>query len=104
MSQSAFLIFKQACLHRDTAFILNEDSGETFLQSELETSFARDNGWIDVFNALGINGTESLDKISFQTQLDSLLSNGYIENAIRSRLQIGVTGKTLADSLSDPEQ
>jgi len=104
MSQSAFLLFKQAGLQRDIAYILNEDGSETFQQSELETAFARDNGWIDVFNALGITGAESLDKISIQAQLDSLLSIGYLESANRSRLQIGAAGAALADSLSDPEQ
>ncbi|EKD89188.1 MAG: hypothetical protein ACD_34C00161G0003 [uncultured bacterium] len=104
ISQSAFLLFKQACLQRDIAYILNEDGSETFQQSELETAFARDNGWIDVFSALGITGAESLDKITIQAQLDSLLSIGYLESANRSRLQIGAAGAALADSLSDPEQ
>jgi hypothetical protein len=104
ISQSAFLLFKQACLQRDTAFILNGDGSETFLQSELKTSFARDNGWIDVFNALGITGAEALEKISIPTQLESLLSIRYLESTNPTRLQIGAAGAALADSLSDPEQ
>ena len=104
ISQSAFLLFKQACQQRDIAFIMNEDGSETFLQSELETSFARDNGWIDVFNALGITGAESLDNISVQAQLEHLLSIGYLERANSSQLQIGAKGAVLARSLSDPKQ
>jgi hypothetical protein len=104
LSQSSFLLFKQACLQRDIAFILNEDGSETFQQSELVTAFARDNGWIDVFNALGIAGAESVDQISIPAQLDTLLSIGYLERANLSRLQIGAAGAALANSLSDPEQ
>jgi hypothetical protein len=97
-------LFKQACLQRDISFILKADGSETFSQADLERSFARDNGWIDVFHALGINGVEPLDKISIPAQLESLLSIRYLEKADPSQLQVGAAGTALAKSLSDPEQ
>ena len=104
MPQGAFLLFKQACLQRDISFILKADGSETFLQADLERSFVRDNGWLDVFHALGINGVKPVDKISIPAQLESLLTIGYLEKADPSQLQIGVAGTALAKSLSDPEQ
>jgi hypothetical protein len=104
MPQGAFLLFKQACLQRDISFILKADGSETFLQADLERSFVRDNGWLDVFHALGINGVKPVDKISIPAQLESLLSIRYLEKADPSQLQVGAAGAALAESLSDPEQ
>ena len=104
MPQSAFLLFKQASLQRDISFILREDGSETFRQDDLERTFARDNGWIDVFHALGIKGVKQINNISIPAQLESLLTIGYLERANPSQLQIGVAGTSLAESLSDPEQ
>ena len=104
LPQSAFLLFKQACLQKDISFIMKADGSETFSEADLEGSFARDNGWIDVFHTLGINGVELLDNISIPTQLESLLTIGYLERTNPSQLQIGVAGAALAESLSDPEQ
>jgi hypothetical protein len=70
----------------------------------LEGSFGQDNGWIDVFHALGIVGVEPVDNISIPAQLEFLLTIGYLERANPSQLQISVAGAALAGSLSDPEQ
>lgn len=104
MSQGAFLLFKQACLQRDLSFVLNANGSETFFTKDLEESFGRDNGWIDVFHALGINGVSQLANISVPVQLQYLLSIGYLEKKNPSNLQIGSGGAALAETLSDPDQ
>jgi hypothetical protein len=104
LPQSAFLLFKQACLQKDISYIMKADGSETFSQTDLEGSFGQDNGWIDVFHALGIVGVEPVDNISIPAQLEFLLTIGYLERANPSQLQISVAGAALAGSLSDPEQ
>jgi hypothetical protein len=104
MPLGAFLLFKQACLERDIAFVLNANGSETFLNTNLEQSFARDSGWIDVFQALGVKGVSKFEEISFPAQLGYLLSLGYLERKNSSYLQIGSAGTKLAESLSDPDR
>ena len=77
--------------------MLNGNDNATFLQTDLEEAFRRDNGWMDVFHALGINGAEPLDKISVPVQLEFLLSTGYLDRKDPSLLQIGAAGAALAE-------
>jgi hypothetical protein len=104
MTQGAFLLFKQACLERDLAFVLQGNDNQTFSISNLEQSFARDNAWIDVFHALKVEGVQPFDPNSFPVDLEFLVSAGYLEKVDPFLLQIGAAGIGLAESLSDPDQ
>jgi len=104
MALGAFLMFRQACLQRDIAYLLNKDSSETFTRSELEEAFERDNGWVDVYHALGISGADRLADISAAEQIEQLIQKGLIEEAGSDHLQIGEAGKAMAQTLSNPNQ
>jgi hypothetical protein len=102
MSFNTFLVFKESCLQRNTNFVLNSDNSEDFSISELTHSFARDNQWLDVFNAMGINSADALKDVSVQNQIDQLISLDYLEMSDSGRLKIGESGMQLAEVLSDP--
>jgi hypothetical protein len=104
LSQKQFLLFKQACLLKDFAFLLKKDGSETFALIDLEKSILHDNDWLGFYHTLGIIGTDPIDQISITNELKHLLSINYIEKVDSTLLKIGTEGNALAKILSDPDQ
>lgn len=104
MPLNAFLVFKQSCQQQSISYILNVDHNESFSLSDLENSFQLDNGWLDVYNALGMKGFIPLQDISILDQLETLVQMDWVEKISPQNFRVSSTGSALAEAFSDPHQ
>lgn len=101
MPLNAFLVFKQSCQQQNIAYVLNADQDGSFSLTELSDSFQQENGWLDVYHALGLKGFEPLQEVSIPEQLDHLVKSGMIDQIGPKRFRIGPAGSALAEAFSD---
>jgi len=105
MPPGAFLLFKQACELADLTAAETNFESTGFAKSKLLEQPQLADGWMDVFNAAGLGGVSGPDQTSLEDDYRLLVSEGFlVESAAPTgTIEIGIAGKALADSFSDPD-
>lgn len=99
----AYLLFKQACLASDLAFVESHFKSRRFEKNMLVELFKEGEDWVDIFNAEGLQGVMSIEQMPVEVYLNQLLSMGYLQGDMDENLEIGAVGKALKEVLSDPD-
>jgi len=99
----AYLLFKQACLASDLAFVESRFKSARFEKSALVELFKEGEDWVDIFNAEGLQGVLYMEQMPVEVYLNQLISLDYLQGDTDGTLEIGAAGKALKESLSDPD-
>jgi hypothetical protein len=99
----AFLLFKQACELADLTAAETNFESEKFAKSKLLEQPKLLDGWVDHFNAAGLGSVPALDQMPLEDDYKLLVSEGFIQESAADTIGIGVVGKALAASFSDPD-
>ena len=99
----AYLLFKQACLASDLAFVESSFKSARFEKSALVELFQEGQDWVDIFNAEGLQGVLSIEQMPVEVYLNQLISLGYLQGETDGTLEIGTEGQALKEVLADPE-
>jgi hypothetical protein len=102
LTLSSFLLFRQACLLKDMAFVLRDQHDPSFLRAELVDSFMRNHGWLDVYHALGLESAPNLNDVSLADDIGFLIDQHYLTAEPDLSLSIGIAGEPLYKTLADP--
>jgi hypothetical protein len=99
----AFLLFKRACELTDLTAAETNFESEKFARSKLLEQSKLLDGWVDIFNAGGLDGVPALVQMPLEDDYKLLVSDGFLRESAADTIEIGTVGKALADSLSDPD-
>jgi hypothetical protein len=99
----AFLLFKHACALSDWANARSGFIEQDFSRQELLESFQRSTAWVDIFNDIGLKGTQTLEKMPLEEYLGQLITRDYLTSKNGDMLELSPGGKPLAAVFSDPD-